>query len=128
MSVAMHELFKGWLVDKNLIPGMLMQMYFWYDSGLATERYAVIQPNGGLAMQMERGLSNEYYEVLWLIGAKNDRKKTMDAAQVIIDYVRDNPLDSCLGAIQMLLPTATPMLTEEGRCVAQLSFRIVSRS
>ncbi len=123
MSVAMHELFKGWLVDNNLIPGMSMQMYFWDDSGTATERYAVIQPNGGTPMSKD--LSNEFYMVLTLIGAKSDRKKTMDAAQVIIDFTQQNPIDSCLGSIQMLVPTPTPILTEEGRCAVQLSFRIV---
>lgn len=123
MSIAMHELFKGWLVDNNLIPGMSMQMYFWDDSGTATERYAVIQPNGGT--QMSKDLSNEFYMLLTLIGAKSDRKKTMDAAQVIIDFTQQNPIDSCLGSIQMLGPTPTPILTEEGRCAVQLSFRIV---
>ena len=123
MSIAMHEHFKKWLVDNNLIPGMTLQMYFWDDSGTATARYAVVQPNGGT--MMSKDLGNEYYMLLSLIGAKTDRKKTMDAAQAIIDFTQENPTDSCLGGIQMAGPTPVPMLTEEGRCECQLSFRIV---
>jgi len=123
MSTSMHERFKTWLVDNNLLTGMTMQMYFWDDSGIASERYAVIQPNGGT--QMSKDLSNEFYMLLTLIGAKSDRKITMASAQTIIDFTQQNPIDSCLSYIQMIGPTPTPILTEEGRCAVQLSFRIV---
>ena len=87
MSIAMHEHFKTWLVDNNLIPGMTLQMYFWDDSGTATARYAVVQPNGGT--MMSKDLGNEYYMLLSLIGAKTDRKKTMDAARHYRDWETD---------------------------------------
>ncbi|WP_454878598.1 phage tail termination protein [Serratia inhibens] len=125
MTPSMHERFKQWIVDSGLISGYKIQMYQWRqmttDNG--EQRYVVIQPNGGTSVRNDLG--SEYYVMLSIVAGKNDVEQPAADAQAIINHVQANPLDDCLGYIENMGATPTPIFTEESRMVLRLQFRIV---
>lgn len=115
----------AWLEDSGLASGWIYQVPFWNDTGAATDRFIVLQPNGGSAMSPELG--NDYYYLIWVVGqqGQTDTKSVLDKCYEVMNYISSNPKDSCLGELRLQTPMPTPVLTEEKRVVCQVAFRLI---
>ncbi|WP_459175734.1 phage tail termination protein [Ewingella americana] len=125
MTPSMQERFKRWIINSGLITGYKLQMYQWRQltADKGTQRYAIIQPNGGTPVRNDLG--SEFYMLLLIVAGQNDIEQPAADAQAIIDFTQDNPFDDCLGYIENMDSTPTPIFTEENRMVLRLQFRIV---
>lgn len=125
MTPSMHERFKQWITESGLIAGYKLQMYQWRQltADKGTQRYAVIQPNGGTPVRNDLG--SEFYILLMVVAGQNDVEQPALDAQAIINFTQANPFDDCLGYIENMDATPTPVFTEENRMVLRLQFRIV---
>lgn len=114
-----------YLNDAGLLTGWTAQLQFWNDSENGDEKFIVIQSNGGT--QVRQGLGNDFYFSVYVVG-KHGQYNVSDVdakANEIIEYIKQNPLDGCLGYIQLQAPLGRPMLTEEKRPVHELLLLVV---
>src|SRR5471030_176359 len=125
MTPSMQERFKRWIINSGLITGYKLQMYQWRQltADKGTQRYAIIQPNGGTPVRNDLG--SEFSMLLLIVAGQNDIEQPAADAQAIIDFTQDNPFDDCLGYIENMDSTPTPIFTEENRMVLRLQFHIV---
>lgn len=121
----MLERVYDYLNDSGLLTGWTSQLQFWNDSENGDEQFIVIQSNGGT--QVRQDLGNDFYFSVYVVG-KHGQYNVSDVdakANEIIGYIKQNPLDGCLGYIQLQAPLGRPMLTEEKRPVHELLLRVV---
>ncbi|MDU7405620.1 MAG: hypothetical protein E7L15_17410 [Citrobacter portucalensis] len=114
-----------YLNDAGLLTGWTAQLQFWNDSENGDEQFIVIQSNGGT--QVRQDLGNDFYFSVYVVG-KHGQYNVSDVdakANEIIEYIKQNPLDGCLGYIQLQAPLGRPMLTDEKRPVHELLLRVV---
>lgn len=114
-----------YLNDAGLLTGWTAQLQFWNDSENGDEQFIVIQSNSGT--QVRQGLGNDFYFSVYVVG-KQGQYNVSDVdekANEIIEYIKQNPIDECLGYIQLQAPLGRPMLTEEKRPVHELLLRVV---
>lgn len=114
-----------YLNGAGLLTGWTAQLQFWNDSENGDEQFIVIQSNGGT--QVRQDLGNDFYFSVYVVG-KHGQYNVSDVdakANEIIGYIKQNPLDGCLGYIQLQAPLGRPMLTEEKRPVHELLLRVV---
>lgn len=118
-------LVSGGIIETTPPNGWNYQQYIWNDNGVGSDKFIVLQPNGGT--QIRDDLGSDYYFSLYVIGnqGNGDIQDVAEKVDEIIDYIKNHPLDSCLGYIQMQGPTPRPMLTEEKRVVFELMLRVV---
>lgn len=121
----MLERVYDYLNDAGLLTGWTAQLQFWNDSENGDEQFIVIQSNGGT--QVRQDLGNDFYFSVYVVGKQGQYNVSdVDAkANEIIEYIKQNPLDGCLGYIQLQSPLGRPMLTEEKRPVHELLLRVV---
>ena len=121
----MLERVYDYLNDAGLLNDWTAQMQFWHDTENGNEQFIVIQSNGGT--QVRDGLGSDYYFSVYVIGKRGTYNVAdVDAkANEIIEYVKSNPIDSCLNYVQMQAPLNRPMLSEEKRPIHELLLRVV---
>lgn len=121
----MLERVYDYLNDAGLLTGWIDQKYIWIDTGGASDKFIILQPNGGT--QVRDNLGSDHYFSLFIVGQHGnvDIQEVADKANEIIEYIKTHPLDSCLGYVQMQGPTPRPSLTEEKRVVFELMIRVV---
>lgn len=121
---AVHELFKQYIIDSGLIAGYKLQIFQWTDSGVASDKFCVIIPDGGLPTRAELG--NEYNVMLMLVGDKNQTKPIADKASEILTYLVNNPRYACIFHMYNSGGFPKPLFTEDKRIVFQISVTIIS--
>ena len=121
----MLELDDQYLSDAGLYDGWTNQLEFWNDTEVGTDRFMVLQSNGGT--QVMDGLGGDFYFSLYIVGKQGQYNVAdVDAkANEIIEYIKTHPIDSCVNYIQLQAPLGRPMLTEEKRPVHELLLRVV---
>ncbi|MFC2858938.1 phage tail termination protein [Citrobacter farmeri] len=121
MTPMMHERVRNMFGDAGLTTGFTVQQLMYDDPGDLSKAIMVFRPNGGTPIRTHLG--SEYHVLVDVVGAKDKRKAALDAANRIVDYVRDNPMtDECVGYIQNMGAIPAPVPTEEGRIVFRLQF------
>lgn len=125
MMPDMLERVDAYLNDAGLYSGWVSQLELWNDTGIGTDRFMVLQSNGGT--QVRQSLANDYYFSLYVVGRQGQENvaETKAKALEVIDYIKEHPLDSCLNYVQLQQPLPRPMLTEEKRPVYELMLRVV---
>lgn len=125
MMPDMLERVDEYLNNAGLYAGWTSQLELWNDTGLGTDRFMVLQSNGGT--QVRQSLANDYYFSLYVVGQQGQENvaETKAKALEVIDYIKEHPLDSCLNYVQLQQPLPRPMLTEEKRPVYELMLRVV---
>lgn len=121
----MLERVYDYLNDAGLLTGWTAQLQFWNDTEDGNEQFIVLQSNGGT--QVRQDLANDFYFSVYVVG-KHGQYNVQDVdakANEIIEYIKENPLDSCVNYIQLQSPLGRPMLTEEKRPVHELLLRVV---
>ena len=121
----MLELVDQYLEDAGLYTGWTSQLEFWNDTGIGTERFMVLQSNGGTAVS--KSLANDFYFSLYIVGQQGQYniEETKAKALDVIQYIKEHPVDSCIGMIQLQAPLGRPTLTTEQRPVYELLLRVV---
>lgn len=121
----MLERVYNYLNDAGLLDGWTAQVQLWNDTGVGTDRFLVLKTSGGTGVR--QGLSNDFYFKLFVVGQQGqyDAEVVDNKANEIIEYIKENPIDSCLNYIQMQSPLGDMMLTEERRPVHELLLRVV---
>lgn len=121
----MLERVDAYLEDAGLYAGWISQLQFWDDTGLGTDQFIVLQTNGGT--QVRDSLANDFYFSLYVLGQQGQHNvaSVNDKCIEIIEYIKRNPLDSCVNYIQLQAPMGRPGLTEEKRPVIELLLRVV---
>lgn len=121
----MLELVDQYLSDAGLYDGWTSQLEFWNDTEVGTDRFMVLQSNGGT--NVSKDLSNDYYFSLYVVGqhGQYNIEETKAKALDVIAYIKDHPVDSCIGMIQLQAPLGRPTLTTEKRPVYELLLRVV---
>ena len=121
----MLELVDQYLSDAGLYDGWTSQLEFWNDSEVGTERFMVLQSNGGTSVS--KSLANDYYFSLYVVGQQGQYniEETKAKALDVISYIKEHPVDSCIGMIQLQAPLGRPTLTTEKRPVYELLLRVV---
>ena len=122
----MLERVDKYLEDAGLYSGWTPQLEIWNDSDTSTDRFLVLQSNGGTALSKDLGSDKYFY--LHVIGKRGqaDVEEARGKALEITDYIVNNPIDSCVNFIQMQGDIPRPALTEEKRVVYMLMFRVVA--
>lgn len=121
MTPMMHERVRNMFGDAGLTTGFTVQQLMYDDPGDLSKAVMVFRPSGGTAIRSSLG--SEYYVLVDVIGAKDNRKDALNAVQRIVDYVQANPMaNDCVGYIQNMGSIPAPVLTEEGRIVFRLQF------
>ena len=125
MMPDMLERVDAYLNDAELYSGWISQLELWNDTGVGTDRFMVLQSNGGT--QVRQSLANDYYFSLYVVGQHGQENvaETKAKALEVIDYIKEHPLDSCLNFVQLQQPLPRPMLTKEKRPVYELMLRVV---
>lgn len=125
MMPDMLERVDAYLNDAGLYTGWKSQLELWNDTGIGTDKFMVLQSNGGT--QVRQSLASDYYFSLYVVGQQGQENvaETKAKALEIIDYIKEHPLDSCLNFVQLQQPLPRPMLTEEKRPVYELMLRVV---
>lgn len=125
MMPDMLERVDAYLEDAGLYAGWTSQLELWNDTGVGTDRFMVLQSNGGT--QVRQSLANDYYFSLYVVGQQGQENvaETKAKALEVIDYIKEHPLDSCLNYVQLQQPIGRPLLTEEKRPVYELMLRVV---
>jgi hypothetical protein len=118
------ELFKEWLLASGLINGYKLQMHFWSDTGIKTDKFVVIQSNGGNALR--KGLGTESFILLTIVGDRSNIKSVGDKANEIVAYITENPVSECLNLLEANGGIPTPILTEEGRVIFRIPIRNIN--
>jgi len=62
----MLELVDQYLSDAGLYDGWTSQLEFWNDTEVGTDRFTVLQSNGGTSVS--KSLANDYYFSLYVVG------------------------------------------------------------
>lgn len=121
----MLERVYDYLNDAGLLSGWTAQLQFWNDTEDGNEQFIVLQSNGGT--QVRQDLANDFYFSVYIVGKQGQYNVAdVDAkANAITEYIKENPLDSCVNYIQLQAPLGRPMLTEEKRPVHELLLRVV---
>lgn len=122
MNPPMHKRVRNLLVDTGLTAGYTMQMLVWMDTGKLSDRFIVVKPAGGSAIDSE--LSSEYYLSVDIISGKGagEYEKADEAQRAMIEYFQKNPQTDCVGSIANIGGVPRPIITTEGRMVYQLMF------
>lgn len=122
----MLERVYDYLNDAELLAGWTAQLEIWNDSDTSTDRFLVLQSNGGTALSKDLGSDRYFY--LHVIGRRgqSDVEEARGKALEITNYIVHNPIDSCVNSIQMQGDIPRPALTEEKRVVYMLMFRVVA--
>lgn len=125
MSPDMLERVDEFLEDAGLYAGWISQLEMWGDTGIGTDRFMVLQSNGGTVVR--KNLSNDFYFSLYIVGQQGQQNlaETKAKALEVIEYIKENPLDSCLNYINLQQPLPRPILTEEKRPIYELMLRVV---
>lgn len=121
----MLELVDQYLSDAGLYDGWTSQLEFWNDTEVGTDRFMVLQSNGGT--NVSKDLSNDYYFSLYVVGQQGQYniEETKAKALDVIAYIKEHPVDSCIGMIQLQAPLGRPTLTTEKRPAYELLLRVV---
>lgn len=125
MMPDMLERVDSYLEDAGLYVGWISQLELWNDTGVGTDRFMVLQSNGGT--QVRQSLANDYYFSLYVVGQQGQENlaETKAKALEVIDHIKEHPLDSCLNYVQLQQPLGRPLLTEEKRPVYELMLLVV---
>jgi hypothetical protein len=121
MNPPMFERVRNMFQAAGLNNGRIVQLLFFEDTGKATDSFIVYRPNNGVAIA--NSMSGEHYVLVDVIGPKDKRSKTTEAAQNILNFVEQNPIsDDCVGQIRAVGFMPPPILTDDGRIVFRLQF------
>lgn len=121
MTPPMYQRVSDLLEGAGLFSGFTIQRRFWDDTGKGSDRFIVIRPNGGSAV--DRDMASDHYVMLDVISAvSGDYVKAEAVTQAIIDWVQQNPLNPCVGQISNMGGMPSPILTAEKRMVWRLQF------
>ena len=125
MMPDMLERVDAYLNDAGLYMGWKSQLELWNDTGIGTDKFMVLQSNGGT--QVRQSLASDYYFSLYVVGQQGQENvaETKAKALEIIDYIKEHPLDSRLNFVQLQQPLPRPMPTKEKRPVYELMLRVV---
>lgn len=114
----MYKRVAEYLQRNGLLDGFVLQYLIWRDVQPKQCCYAVFRPNGGSVM--EQSLGNEYHVLLDLVGPANEAELIDNAATRIVEYIKNHPLDDCVGQIQTVGGVTAPVLLDDGRLVYRL--------
>lgn len=122
MTPPMYQRVSDLLESAGLTAGYEVQWLLWRDNGNQRQRYIVIRPNGGTAI--DRDMASEHYVMVDVITGTSpgDYVKSEADVQAIVDYVQQNPLNPCVGQITNMGGIPSPIPTTEGRMVWRLQF------
>jgi hypothetical protein len=126
MSTPVFMKLRDWLVDAGLTADYKIQLAQWVEqkADTGTMKYIVFQPDGGTGRIQDIGADDNVQVIL--VSGKNDPQPVILRAQEILNFVTENPDDSCLNSIFNLGGLPAPIPTEEGRTVIRLLFRCTS--
>jgi len=118
----MYQRVSDLLESAGLTTGYEVQWLLWRDNGNQRQRYIVIRPNGGTAI--DRDMASDYYVMVDVITGTSpgDYANSEADVQAIVDWVQQNPLNPCIGQITNMGGIPSPVLTTEGRMVWRLQF------
>lgn len=122
MTPPMYQRVSDLLEGTGLFTGYTVQWLFWDDSSTLKERFIVVRPNGGTAV--DRDMASDHYVMVDVITGTSpgDYAKSEADVQAIVDWVQQNPLNPCIGQITNMGSIPSPVLTTEGRMVWRLQF------
>lgn len=125
MTPPMYKRVRDAFESAELTDGLDIQLLTWTDDPADTrlsKSYIVFRPSGGGAI--DKTVSSDYYVMVDVISAKGGAayQKADEAVNSIIEYIKENPLHSCLGQITNLGGIPAPVQTTEGRLVYRLMF------
>lgn len=123
--MSMVDAVDSYLDSAGIYTGWQAQLQLWRDTDVANDRFIVLQTSGGTPLTP--GLGADYYFSIFVIGRRGmpDIQECGDKANEIIEHIKNNGVDKCLGHIQMQSPLGQPSLTEEKRVVYELLVRVV---
>ena len=118
---------RDWLIANNLVAGYKAQPYEWKDSAITTDRFIVIQPDGG---QPVNGEFRSPFARLLIIGQKAEAHQVangvVDRANGIIKAMQDSYSQ---GNNFLMVPVSDISITartEDGRPYCQINLRILA--
>ena len=122
MTPPMYQRVSDLLEAAGLTAGYALQSLIWSDSSKLKDRFIVLRPNGGTAV--DRDMASEHYVLVDVITGTSpgDYAKSEADVQAIVDWVQQNPLNPCIGQISNMGGIPSPVLTTEGRMVWRLQF------
>lgn len=121
---AIYEIFRDYVVNSGLFSDYKMQLLQWVDSGVSSDKFIVIIPDGGLAFRS--GLGNQSSLDLTLVGSKNQHKIISDKAAEFLNYLGVNSRHSCIYHMYNSSGFPRPLFTDDNRVVIQLGINIIS--
>lgn len=123
--INMIKMIEGYLNDGRVIGDWQCHYELWLDDKKAKSQFIVIQSNGGTAVNKDLG--GDFYFSIYVIGkvGRENLDVVQNKAMSIIEYVKNNPINNCIGTIHMQAPLGRPTLTEENRVVYELLVRVV---
>lgn len=122
MTPPMYKRVRDVFVEAKLTEGFSIQTLVWTDTGKGTDRFVVFRPSGGSAI--DGTVSSDYYVMVDIISSVGVQQyqKADDTVNAIAQFVKDNPIHSCLGQITNLGGIPAPILTTDKRLVYRLMF------
>ena len=120
---------RDWLVANKLAEGYKVQPYEWKDSAITTDRFIVIQPDGGLPVN---GEFRSPFARLLVIGRKSEPHQiangVIDRANGIIKKMQ---VSYSHGRNFLMVPVndiSITARTEDGRPYCQINIRILANN
>lgn len=118
---------RDWLIANNLVAGYKVQPYEWKDSGITTDRFIVIQPDGG---QPVNGEFRSPFARLLIIGQKAEAHQVangvVDRANGIIKSMQDSYSQGINFLMVPVSDISITARTEDGRPYCQINLRILA--
>ena len=118
---------RDWLLLNNLLLGYREQKFEWKDSGISTDRFIVVQPDGG---QPANGEFRSPFARLLIIGKKAEPHQiaggVVERANDIITTMQDSYSQ---GRNFLMVPVndiSITARTEDGRPYCQINLRILA--
>ncbi len=118
---------RDWLIANNLVAGYKVQPYKWTDSGLTTDRFLVIQPDGG---QKANGEFRSPFARLLVIGKKSEPHQATggvtSTADGIINAMQGSYSQGSNFLMEAVSDVSITAETEDGRPYCQINLRILA--
>lgn len=118
---------RDWLIANNLAAGYKVQPYKWTDSGLTTDRFLVIQPDGGQPANAE---FRSPFARLLIIGKKSEPHQAtngvVSTANGIIKTMQDVFSFGNNFLMEAVSDVSITAETDDGRPYCQINLRILA--
>lgn len=119
------ENIRDWLIANNLDDGYKVQPYEWVDTGITTDRFIAVVPDGG---QEANGEFRQPYVRLLIIGKKAEAfsLSVVPRANGIINTLRNSYHQDESFLIEAVSDISVTARTSDGRPYCQINLRILA--